>query len=194
MPYATRDEVLQRLNLTGNASSDLTSRIDDALAAATTEIENDTSRVFTQSDGAVRVLRVPNRYTDTIDVPDLRSVVSLKVDDTDDGTFETTITAYELDMWIDRDGWPYDRIRLLNRYWPCGGNRRRRIELTANFGWEAIPPTINQACSLLASRMAQKPSHALFGVQGFGESGTQSIQKDHDYWRMIQPYCLIAVA
>lgn len=195
MTYATRAEVLERLNLTtpSSASSDLLARIDDALVAATVEIENDTGRVFAQSS-ATWVIRNPDTLTTTIDVPDLRDVTTIKVDDDDDGVFETTITEYELDRWIDRDGWPFDRIRLLDRHWPCLGKRRRRIEITANWGWPAVPATINQACSLLAARIAQRPSTALFGVQSFGDVGTQSIRKDDDYRSRVRPYTRIGVA
>lgn len=189
MTYATRAEVLERLKLTGNTSADLDAAVDDALVAATAEIDSDTGRVFAQSAGA-RTFALPDCWTDILAVPDFRSITALKVDEDDDGVFETTISDFEPDRLIDRDqdGWPFDRVRLLSRTWPRGGRRRRRIEITANWGWEDVPAPINQACSLLASRTAQKPSHALFGVQSFGDTGTQSIQKDRDYWRMIRPY------
>ena len=102
-------------------------------------------------------------------VPDLVSVTSLKVDDNDDGVFETTIAAndYELDTYREDDGWPWEIVRLLNRQWPANGRRRRRIEIDATWGWSATSSPINQACTLLALRIAQRPSAALVLMSTF---------------------------
>lgn len=197
MTYASRDEVLQHLNLTETSNEDLVGRIDAALAASTVEIDNDTGRSFSQADEpSARVFFGDVDDPRCLRLPDVVSISAIRVDDDDDGQFETTIEAsgYELDRAVDRPpSWPFDRVRLLDRSFPTGGRRRRRIEVTAAWGWTAVPPTIQQACSLLAARLAQRPSTALFGVQSFGDVGTQSIRKDDDYWRLIRPYCRLEV-
>ena len=189
MGYCTTPEVLERMAHSGATSTDLQSRIDDAIAAATSQIDSDTGRVFTQSTGA-RTFRTPGHCYE-LHLPDFRAISAFKLDDNDDGVFETTISAanYELDTLYERTGWPYDTVRLLNRPFPYGGHRQRRVEVTATWGWAAVPAPINQACSLMASRIAQRVTEALFGTQTFNDLGAASIRSnDPDYLRLIGPY------
>ena len=189
MAYCTVDEVLARMGHSGATSSDLVSAITDAIDAATSNIDSDTGRVFTAST-ATRTFGVVG-YSDVLRLPDFTAVTTLKLDDDDDGVFEVTIDAgnFELDNLSDRTGWPYDRIRLLERCYPYGGKRRRRVEIAGTWGWAAVPAPINQACSLMAARIAERTKAALFGVQSFGDLGASIIRtNDPDYARLIGPY------
>ena len=188
MSYCTPDEVLQRIGHADATDSDLIERITSAIPAAAAMIDSDTGRVFASST-ATRVFAP--EYSDVLYVPDFTEITALRVDDNDDGVFETTITAadYELDTVSDQAGWPFDTIRLLGRTFPSGGRRRRRVEIEAEWGWADVPEPINQACSLMASRIAQRSSAALFGVQSFGDAGASMIRsKDPDYLNLIGPY------
>ena len=194
MAYCTVDEVLARMGHRDATSDVLVTKIEDAIDAATIGIDSDTGRVFTAST-ATRTFGA--EYADVLHLPDFVSLTSVKVDDDDDGVFETTIAAsgYELDTLYERTGWPYDTIRLLDRSWPCGGRRRRRIEVVGTWGWSAVPAPINQACSLMAARIAQRTERALFGVVSFGDVGAASIRNnDPDYRNLIGPYILPMVA
>jgi len=188
MGYATNTEVFDRMGYTDATSSALVSRVDDAIEAATVAIDNDTSRSF-----------VPVTATKTfcaemlheLRVPDLISVTTLKLDDDDDGVFEVTIASdeYELDTVHAPAGWPFEIVRMLDRAYPYGGRRHRRIEIAGSWGWAAVPTPINQACSLLAARLSQRANSALFGIQSFGELGAQGIRStDPDYNLLIGPY------
>ena len=189
MAYCTPAEVLQRMGHAGATSPDLTTKIVDAISAAQTAIDNDTDRTFEPS---TRTIYFGSDGSNVLDVPDLVSVTTIKVDDDDDGIYETTIAAtdYELDTYrTTQAGWPFEQVRLLERCWPSGGKRRRRIEIVGSWGWSAVPAPINQAATLLALRIAQRPSAALFGVQSFGEIGASYIRnQDPDYVRLISQY------
>jgi hypothetical protein len=194
MAYCTVDEVLQRMGHSGATSPDLIAKITDAIESATLGIDSDTGRVFTPST-ATRTFGAEYEYE--LYLPDFVSLSAVKVDDDDDGTFETTIAAsgYELDTMYERTGWPYDTIRLFDRRWPLGGRRRRRIEIAGTWGWSAVPAPINQACSLMAARIAQRTSAALFGVQSFGDAGAAAIRtNDPDYMHLVRPYTKPQVA
>ena len=194
MGYCTVDEVLQRMGHSGATSPDLIAKITDAIDAATTAIDNDTDRSFTAT---TRTVAFGAEHPTVLQVGDLISVTTLKVDDNDDGVFETTIAAsgYELDTFRTAAGWPYEMVRLVDRNWPMGGKRRRRIEIVGSWGWSAVPGPINQACSLLAARIAQRTSAALFGVQSFGDVGAAAIRSnDPDYRNLIAPYQRLVVA
>lgn len=194
MAYATVDEVLQRMGHSGATSADLVAKITDALDAATIAIDSDCGRVFTAST-ATRTFAACDSWE--LRLPDLTAITTLKFDDNDDGVFETTIAAsgYELDKLTDRTDWPYDRVRLLDRSFPAPGRRRRRVQIVGTWGWAAVPAPINQACSLLAARVAQRSSQALFGVQSFGDLGASVIRSnDPDYRNLIGPYVVPMVA
>ena len=195
MGYCTVDEVLARMGHSASTSPALSQAVADGIEAATLNIDSDTGRVFTASAaGTVRTFGA-NGYTDVLRLPDFTAVTALKVDDDDDGVFEVTITGYELDKLTDRTDWPYDRIRLFDRRFPCGGNRRRRVQVTGTWGWAAIPAPINQACSLMAARYAERSKSALFGVQSFGDLGASIIRSnDPDYRNLIGPYIMPQVA
>lgn len=194
MAYATVDEVLARMGHATATDADLQAKITDALNAATKQIDDDTDRVFTAST-ATRTFGTPGGSV--LHLPDFTAITTLKVDDDDDGVFETTIasTDYEVDTLRERTDWPYDTIRLFDRSWPSAGKRRRRIEIAGDWGWAAVPSPINQACSLLAARLSQRASTALYGTQSFGELGAASIRNnDPDYLKLIAPYRLPQVA
>lgn len=188
MGYCTVPEVLNRMGHAGAASTDLQARISDAIDAVTEGIEDDTDRVFAASS-ETRTFKT--HAGSVLYLPDFTAITTLKFDDDDDGTFETTIasTAYELGKQRDRTDWPYDRVRLLDRSLPSGGRREYRIQVVGTFGWAAVPSAINQACSLMAARISQRTSAALFGTQSFGDLGAASIRStDPDYLRLIGPY------
>ena len=179
----------------GSTSAELQSRISDAIDAATLQVDSDTGRVFTAST-ATRTFRSQG-YGYELRLPDFTAVTTLSLDDDDDGVFEVTVasTDYELDTIYERAGWPFDTIRLLERCYPSGGRRQRRIQVAGTWGWSAVPSPINQACSLLAARIAQRTSAALFGTQSFGDLGAASIRSsDPDYVKMIGPYRIPQVA
>jgi hypothetical protein len=171
-------------------STDLMTRITDALDQATTAIDNATGRTFTSAT-ATRTFRTTD--SDTLYVPDLVSLTLLELDDDDDGTFETTVGAgdYELDTFHrSHVGWPYEMVRMVgSRSWPYGGRRQVCIRITGVWGWSAVPAPINKACSLLAARWAQRESSALFGAQSFGDLGIAFIRStDPDAAMMLEPY------
>ena len=195
MSYCTVDEVLARMGHPRSTSADLSATIDAAIDAVTLQIDSDTGRVFTASSSARTFGTIG--YTDVLRVPDFTAITTLKLDDNDDGVFEVTVAAgdMELDTVYERTDWPYDTIRLLERHFPIGGRRRRRVEVNASWGWAAVPAPINQACSLMAARISERSKSALFGVQSFGELGANVIRSnDPDYRNLIGPYIRPQVA
>jgi len=195
MAYATVDELLDRMGHRDATNDALLSRLSSALDAATTTIDNDTGRSFTATT-ATKLFGVDG-YTCELRVPDLVTLTTLKFDDDDDGTFEVTIDAtdYELDTYSTVTGWPYELVRLMDRAYPYGGRRRRRVQIVGSWGWTAVPDPINQACTLLASRIAKRSSAAVFGVESFGDAGAALIRSsDPDYRHLIAPYMLPQVA
>jgi hypothetical protein len=197
MAYCSADEVLARMGHPAATSADLLARIVDAIPSAQAQIDSDTGRPSGfEPSTATRTFRSLG-YGDVLTLPDFTAITTLKVDDDDDGVFETTIAAsgYELGRMSDRVAWPYDSITLLDRNWPYGGRRQYRVEIAGTWGWAAVPSPINQACSLMAARLAQRSKHALFGTESLGDVGAAMIRNnDPDYLRLIGPYRVPQVA
>ena len=197
MADCTSSEVFDRMGYTDAIATALISRVDDAIEAATVAIDNDCHRSFTAVPSEARTFGVSRSGEFELSVPDLRTVSALKIDDDGDGVFETTIAAagYELDKPFSDAAWPYETIRLLDRLLPSSGRRRVRVEVTGTWGWDAVPAPINQACSLLAAQLSQRPASALFGIQSFGELGAQGIRAtDPTYEKLIGKYRRIGIA
>jgi len=204
MGYCTRNEVLTRMGRTDTLTDATTINVGDAIEAATAAIDEDCHRHF-DTTGTVlapvtKTLPRPRDIAQSrLDIPDLISLTSISVDDNNDGVYETVLVAadYELDKWhadtyLDDNGarsvWPYEFVTLLSRYWPTG-TRRNVIQIDGVWGWPEVPAAINQACSILATRLMQRMQAAPFGVQSFGGEATQSIRTtDSDYLALIAPY------
>ena len=201
MGYCTADEVFLRMGRGDTATSSGVQNVTDAIEAATAAIDEDCHRAFDLIGAdALELPVVGHGYR--LDIPDLISVTSIKLDDDDDGVFETTLDAadFELDSWHthsngfvdlegDRQAWPYEFVTILTRTWPTNNMRRRVVEIDGSWGWPTVPAAINQACSILATRLMQRMAAAPFGVQNFGELGGSSIRStDPDYLALIAPY------
>lgn len=108
----------------------------------------------------------------------------VKTDDDDDGVYETTWTV-DTDFVVEPvggrvdglAGFPYWRIVAVgSRQFPTWGNRRR-VQVTAKWGWESIPPAITRA-TLVAAAAHLKVRDAPHGIAGFGEFGQVRIPPD----------------
>lgn len=197
MAYATVAELAEYLGLSDNlsagvlASTEKTTRLSLALDAATTHIDNDTGRTFS-STTATKYLTPDGGYE--LQVPDLVSVTTLKVDEDYDGTYEKTLspsTDYELNKFHESvSAWPYEYIVRLDSWWPLPytNGRRKLVEIVGVWGWAATPEPIKQACLLLAGRLFQR-ANAVMGVQGFSDFGAFSVRNnDPDYRALIDTY------
>lgn len=182
-----------------SASASALQQASDAIEAASAAIDEDCNRSFALVEAATFDLPVLG-YDRRLDTPDFVSITTLKVDDDDDGVYEVTIdaSAFEPDSWHTHGGyvavdgtrqtWPFEFVTIVGRYWPTG-KRRRLVQIEADWGWPVVPAAINQACSILATRIMQRATAAPFGVQNFGELGSQSIRStDPDYLALIAPY------
>lgn len=94
-----------------------------------------------------------------------------------DDTFATVLTAADrqlepLNGIVDgTPGWPYWRIRARNgATFPAGSIGDVTVQVTAKWGWAAVPVDVNQACLLLAEEI-HKLKDAPFGVAGYGIDG-----------------------
>ena len=137
-----------------------------------------------------------------LDIDDLTSVTSLKIDNDGDGIYETTWTQNTQYMLRIGDGQfnqlasgepkPYTQVQLIGGsnffpfIWPFV--HLDRVQITGVFGWPQVPPVIAQAALLIASDWF-KLKDAPFGVAGVGDLGVLRVQSNP--WIAEQLRCYI---
>ena len=145
------------------------------------------ARLFTSIDG------------NTIFVDDISSTTGLvvKSDSAGDGTYATTVAATDFQaepLNAIVKGNPITSIaaRLAGAFSmaavPAG------CQVTAKWGWPAVPDPVHSACLILAGRLVKR-GDSLLGVAGFGELGAITVRAiDPDVERMLRPYRIHVVA
>jgi hypothetical protein len=174
--YLTAPQLKDYLGIT---LSDQDGNLEDAISAASRAIDSFCGRRFYADTAATaRTYQPGSPYCATVHDISTTTSLAIKTDDGDDGTFETTWTSgtdYELEPGDGigpngQTGWPYWRIVAVGaRIFPTG-IRRRTLQVTAKWGWAAVPDDVEQACRLLAAEMFKRKD-APFGVAGFGADG-----------------------
>jgi len=108
----------------------------------------------------------------------------IKTDDDDDGVFETTWSASEYELvpfggdMTHMMSAPYDMILGISRVFPTYTRRRRTLEVTARWGWAAVPQSVHEASKILAVDLWKRKDVA-FGIQtGTVEFGGLRIGRD----------------
>jgi len=88
---------------------------------------------------------------------------------------------------------PYTRIRAIGDYlWPTLNNNfgeEALVQVTALWGWPAVPEPITQATIIQASRIFKRYDSPL-GVAGFGDLGVMRVSRalDPDVMQLVEPY------
>lgn len=188
--YATVAEVQARFGISGSTDVEL---IEKSIRAASRSIDKACGRRFYRDTAATARVFYPDTAC-AVNVDDFHTTTGLvvKTDDGGDGTFGTTwaIGEYELHPLngvVDGEaGWPYNRIRSVQtRLFPSIGYRAS-IQVTAQWGWAAVPTDIREAC-LVAAAELNRLKDAPFGVLGFGDFGAR-IRDNPVVMRLIAPY------
>lgn len=148
-----------------------------AITAASRAIDHATNRQFGVLSAAAARYYTPQTFKGgrRVIMDDLMTTTDLvvKADDDNDGVFERTITSteYRLYPWnAAADGMPWTIL------FPVVGTTfpscERSMEITAKWGWTAVPAVIQQACTTQASRLFKRKD-APFGVAGSLEQGSE---------------------
>lgn len=181
-PYVTAAQLKTRLGISDSIDD---AAITSAVTASSKWIDNHCNRRrfgFNKATVATaRLYRPSNRFRVSVD--DISSTTSLvvTVDLGNDGTYETTWTA-STDFLLepidavatDGDSRPYTSLSVLEgRYIPTS-YRRPPIQVTALWGWPAVPALVTEAAYQLAEETF-KLKDAPFGVAGVNDFGVLRI-------------------
>lgn len=191
--YATLTELKTRLDIADTTDDD---RLTASLAAASREIEAYCGRQFNDAGAAsARVFRPAGCTLALVDDFNTTTGLVVATDEGDDGTYETTWAAgdYELEplngVVAGLSGWPFYRIRAVeSRTFPTV-RRRATVQVTARWGWTAVPAPVKEACLMIAAETF-KSGDAPFGVAGFGEFGAVRLRMNTRAQSLLAPYRL----
>ena len=187
--YISADELSEWLQIT-----DYHDDLDRVINSTSRSIDRFCGRYFYQDsavsahefDGGGTVLRVRDISTAT--------GLVVKTVTTDGTTFSTTWAAgdYRLEPYagiVDGlTGFPYTHIIGVDRTFPYG--TRPQVQVTAKWGWAAVPDAVAQACLIKAARVFKR-RNTPHGINT-GEFGAIRItnQQDPDVTDLLAPYRL----
>ena len=123
----------------------------------------------------------------------------MKIDTSGDGVYETTLTL-GTDYMVE----PTDYIvaqRPIRRLTMIGGQTfpiytlpaEPGVQVTALWGWDAVPHDVREACVLLSIRQFARYNAAL-GVMAFADMAITVRAVDPDVRDLLLPYRLLGVA
>lgn len=180
---------------------------DDALLEVSVEsasrlIDGYCNRSFWSQGTATRIYTARDPYFCMVD--DFSSIVSLNTSVLSPGTFEIAwnlpggtakpdAQLEPLNQIIEGTPWAYDRVRAVGRYlFPVlttNYGSQALVQLTAVYGWSAVPKVIEQATIIQSSRLFKRLDSPL-GVAGFGDMGVMRISRaiDPDVAMLVDPY------
>ncbi len=160
-------------------------KLELAVAAASRQIDGYCGQRFWQDGSVVDRVYVTEclnelELCDTDDGAGISTTTGLvvKLDTDDSGTFETTLTI-DTDFYLEPRNaadrvpvWPYTTVRLTGaNYWfTRSAYARPTVQISAKFGWPAVPDDITKACLVQASQLF-KAKDAVFGGVALGDAG-----------------------
>lgn len=197
--YCSATELKSYLRITDVADD---AELGFAITAASRAIDQATNRHFGQ-DGSVTAryytAQRPNMTNGfdgrfTLETEDISTVTGLlvKTDLDNDGTFETSLTIdtdFRLYPWnAAAESQPWERIVLnLGVSFP---SQLRTVEVTAKFGWTAVPTAIKEAALMQASRFFSR-RNSPYGIAGSPSEGSELrllARVDPDVMVVVAPY------
>lgn len=149
-----------------------------------------------------RTFTVTNRYAMSFDGDGIGdSTITVRSDSSGDGVFETTWSASDYQLTPPNAPTAGAEPRAWTGLRAVGAKtmpipytsllaRTDRLQITAKWGWPAIPAQVTQAC-LMQSARTLKRRYSPEGVAGFGEFGAVRVNSlDVDVQRLLADYRL----
>jgi hypothetical protein len=190
--YATLAQLKARM--AGITTTDDT-LLEEAIQSASREIDKYCGRRFyLDSVVSARVYRTTDYCLAEVDDFATSSGLIIKTDTNADGTYATTwaSTDYELlplNGIVDSEsGWPYRQIRAIKtqRFLTWTYGRPAQLQVTAKWGWAAVPDPVYQACLIMAQANYKLKDQA-FGTIGL-EAGIVTVRQVPAAMVKLNPY------
>lgn len=188
-PYATVAELKTYLRITDTTDDAL---LTDSLATASRLIDHHCGRQFNKTTSATaRVFWTAE--TMRVNVDDFHTITNLVIATSaaDDGTYGQTLTTADYDLYppngvvAGESGWPFYRIHLTQSQFT--GTRRPQVQVTAQWGWTAVPAAIKRAAVQIGEEI-YKLKGAPFGIAASDQFGPIRVRDNPRVMAMLAPY------
>ena len=182
-------ELKTALGISGSADD---TYLNLAIDAAEKSINDLCGRKFTaDSSATARTYRAQPYLAVTDDISTLTGLV-VKTDTAADGTFDTTwaSTDYQVEPLNNlTKGRSVNNLRAIGSYtYPVYGDGQVSVEVTAKWGWPAVPDPVKQATLMMSSRLYGRKASPM-GVIGVGDFGPVRISRtDPDIAALLMDY------
>lgn len=199
--YCTLDEIKERVGVVDTNDDDA---LELAVEAASREIDGWCNRrFFLDTVATARTYLTPYLYAPAcVELRgkmwhdfDPATVPVVQSDDSGDGTFSSTWTAgtdYLLEplTYAEMEAEPQNTIRLLgSRFLLVSQFGRPQLQVTAKWGWPAVPTAVKHACEIVAVDLF-KSKDAPFGVAGTNDFGFLRVKDNPMARTLLNPYRL----
>lgn len=193
--YCALSEIKTYIGLSGSGQD---TNLESAVESASREIDQYCGRIFYETTSQVRTYTPTNRYE--LEVDDISTVTGLvvKLDTTDDGSYDTTLTI-NTDFIVS----PVNRSNVLDQNQPITmlkildkrSSERfdvdiiNNVQVTAKYGFSSVPSAIKQATFLQATRLFKRKDSP-FSTYGNPQTGTAELfnRFDPDALKLIKGY------
>jgi len=193
--YCTLAEVKSALRLTDNADDGL---LEKAIESASRRIDGYCGRFFYKTSSASINIYPINEYLLRMPEDLATSTVTIKIDTAANGTYATTLVQ-GVDYILEPTnaalrGYPYVHARMVGgATFPLYVTPSfPTVQVTAQWGWNAVPSDVSQACVLLSMRQFARLNAAL-GVVGFADMALQVRAVDPDVRDLLNQYVAFGV-
>ncbi len=119
----------------------------------------------------------------------------VKLDNDGDGVFEQTLTIgtdfvlKPFNALARYPAWPYTELVLINSVvFPSLVDDRPGVQVTAKWGFPAVPDDVTSACVLLARDLYKEMKSAPFGIADFGGDGPIRVGAHRTARMLLDPY------
>ena len=191
--YCTLTQIKAAVRITDSVDDTL---LEMAVESASRMIDAECDRNFFSAGTATRDFQPNDDYV--VDVDDLISIVSVKIDDAGERTFLITLATSDyqtepLNQRVSGNAFPISRLRMVGDYLLPIYKRQATVRIEGVYGFTPTPIQVTQATVIQASRIFKRLDSPL-GVLGFGaEGGAIRVGKvDPDVAMLIRPFKKIA--
>lgn len=147
---------------------------------------NATARIYSPASCAV------------VEIDDIGSTSGLVIaTGTGDGTYPTVLTGAQYQLrppnaaLATPEAKPYTEVLAVGTAWPwpVSTGRPETVQVTAKWGWPAVPAAVAESCLIQGARVFKRRGSPE-GVAGFGEFGVVRVANrlDPDVQQMLAPY------
>lgn len=194
--YITFDEFDSYLAAANNGqtvgTANRRTEMENAINAASRMIDDHCGRVFYDVGASARVFAAADQHLLEL-YADAYTITTVKTDTSGDGVFDTTWSSTDFQaeplngVVAGTPGWPFTRLRAVGDYhFPMF--TEARVEVTASWGWSAVPAPVKQACFIQSHRLFTR-AEAPTGVIGVGEFGAIRLTSvDRDVETLLQKF------